>query len=36
LFLDLGTTALGREIKNSPLADQSTSPEVRFGYLYRF
>jgi outer membrane protein len=36
LFADLGATALGREIKNSPLVDRSTVPEVRFGYLYRF
>lgn len=36
LFVDLGATALGRGIKNSPLVDRSTVPEVRFGYLYRF
>lgn len=36
LFADLGTTALGREIKNSPLVGRSSVPEVRLGYLYRF
>lgn len=36
VFLDLGATALGREIKNSPLVDRSSVPEVRLGYLYRF
>lgn len=36
LFADLGVTALGRDIKASPLVDRRTLPELRFGYLYRF
>lgn len=36
VFVDLGATALGREIRNSPLVDRSSVPEVRLGYLYRF
>jgi len=36
LFLDLGVDALGKEIRNSPLVDRRSVPEVRLGYLYRF
>jgi outer membrane protein len=36
LFLDLGVEALGKEIRNSPLVDRRSVPEVRLGYLYRF
>lgn len=36
VFADLGSTALGREIRNSPLVERSSVPEVRVGYLYRF
>lgn len=36
VFADLGTTALGGEIKKSPLVDRSSVPEVRLGYVYRF
>ena len=36
VFADLGATALGRQIKNSPLVDRTRVPEVRVGYLYRF
>ncbi len=35
-FADVGAMALGREIKNSPLVDRSTVPQVRLGYMYRF
>ena len=36
LFLDLGATALGKEIRNSPLVSQKTMPTLAVGYLYRF
>jgi outer membrane protein len=36
LFLDLRSTRLGDEIKDSPLVDRSTQPGLRLGYLYRF
>jgi len=36
LFADLGVRAYGSEVKNSPLVDRSSLPEVRMGYLYRF
>ena len=36
LFLDLGVETLGKEIRNSPLVDRRSVPEVRLGYLYRF
>jgi outer membrane protein len=36
LFLDVGVTSLGKEIKNSPLVDRSTENRVFVGYLYRF
>jgi len=36
MFLDLGVTGLGKEIKNSPLVDRSTENRVLVGYLYRF
>lgn len=36
LFLDLSATALGKEIKDSPLVDKKTVPAVAIGYLYRF
>lgn len=36
VFADLGATALGDAIKNSPLVDRSRLPSVRLGYLYRF
>lgn len=34
--LDLGLTAFGSGIKNSPLVDRSSQTSVRLGYLYRF
>lgn len=36
LFADVGVTALGSAIKDSPLVDRSSVPELRLGYLYRF
>ena len=36
LFLDLGVEALGKTIRNSPLVDRKSVPEVRLGYHYRF
>lgn len=36
LFADLGVRSLGSAVKNSPLVDRSSVPEVRLGYLYRF
>lgn len=35
-FVDLGATALGGAIRNSPLVDRRALPEVRIGYLFRF
>lgn len=35
LFADLGVRVFGSEVKNSPLVDRSTMPEVRLGYLHR-
>lgn len=36
VFVSLGYTALGSEIKNSPLTDGSGETNVFLGYLYRF
>lgn len=36
LFFDLGVEALGKEIRNSPLVERRSVPEVRLGYLYSF
>ncbi len=36
LSLDLSTTRLGTEIKNSPIVDRSRQNSVRLGYLYLF
>lgn len=36
VFLDLSATALGKEIKDSPLVDKKTVPAAAIGYLYRF
>lgn len=36
MFVDVGVTSLGNEIKNSPLVDRSTENRVSVGYLYRF
>jgi outer membrane protein len=36
VFLDVGVTRLGKEIKNSPLVDRSNENRVLMGYLYRF
>lgn len=36
LLLDVGTTLLGSGIKDSPLVNRSSVPDVRLGYLYRF
>lgn len=36
LFMDLGVSALGSAIKDSPLVERSSVPELRLGYLYRF
>ncbi|MFJ4142716.1 MipA/OmpV family protein [Pseudomonas sp. NPDC089734] len=36
LFLDLGATRMGNEIKNSPLVETDTQYGVGFGYFYRF
>jgi outer membrane protein len=36
VFLSLGYTALGSEIKDSPLIDRSGETQVFMGYLYRF
>lgn len=36
VFLDTGLVLLGSSIKDSPLVDRRTSPELRLGYLYRF
>jgi outer membrane protein len=36
VFLSLGYTALGSEIKDSPLTDRSGETQVFMGYLYRF
>lgn len=36
LFADLGVRAYGSAVKNSPLVDRRSLPEVRLGYLYRF
>ncbi|MFZ3121718.1 MAG: MipA/OmpV family protein [Variovorax sp.] len=36
LFLDVSATALGKEIKDSPLVDKKVIPAVAVGYLYRF
>jgi MipA family protein len=36
VFLQLGYTALGKEIKNSPLVDRSSETMAFVGYLYRF
>lgn len=36
LFLDLGVEALDKTIRNSPLVDRRSVPEVRLGYHYRF
>lgn len=36
LFADMGVSALDTSIKNSPLVDRSSVPEVRLGYMYRF
>lgn len=36
LFADVGATALGREIRNSPLVDRRTVPGARLGWIYRF
>lgn len=36
VFLDLSSTRLGSNIKNSPLVDRSSQSGARVGYLYRF
>jgi MipA family protein len=36
VFIELGYTALGSEIKDSPLTDRSSETMVLMGYLYRF
>jgi len=36
VFVSLGYTALGSEIKDSPLTDRSAETQVFLGYLYRF
>jgi len=36
LFLTMGYTALGKEIKDSPLTDRSGETMLLLGYLYRF
>jgi len=36
VFLDLSTSRLPNEIKNSPLVDRSSVSKVGIGYLYRF
>jgi outer membrane protein len=36
VFLSLGYTALGSEIKDGPLTDRSGETQVFTGYLYRF
>jgi len=36
LFLDLRSTRLGDEIRDSPLVDRSRQTGLRVGYLYRF
>lgn len=36
VFMDVGATSLAKEIKDSPLVDQSTENRVSVGYLYRF
>lgn len=36
LFLDISSTLLGANIKDSPLVSRSTTTEAMFGYMYRF
>lgn len=36
VFADLATTALGAQIRRSPLVERNNVPELRLGYLYRF
>lgn len=36
LFADLGVNVLDSRIKNSPLVDRSSLPEVRAGWMHRF
>jgi len=36
LFADLGVRSLGSAVRNSPLVDRRSVPEVRLGYLHRF
>lgn len=36
LFTDLGVRSFGSAVRNSPLVDRRSMPEVRLGYLYRF
>lgn len=36
VFMDVGVTGLGSEIKDSPLVDRSTTNRVFVGYIYRF
>lgn len=36
LFGDFGVRMYGSQVKNSPLVDRSSLPEVRLGYQYRF
>ncbi|WMD22152.1 MipA/OmpV family protein [Achromobacter seleniivolatilans] len=36
MFVDVGATFLGKEIKDSPLVERSVIPGVVAGYMYRF
>ncbi|WP_093220429.1 MULTISPECIES: MipA/OmpV family protein [unclassified Variovorax] len=36
VFMDVSMTAMGKEIKNSPLVDRSNQTQVLVGYSYRF
>lgn len=36
IFMDIGVTRLGSEIRNSPLVNSSTENHILAGYLYRF
>ncbi len=36
VFLDVGSTQLGKQIKNSPLVNRSSLGSASVGYLYRF
>lgn len=36
VFIDVGITSLGKEIKNSPLVDSSTESRIMLAYMYRF